>query len=441
MYSSVRLESVRDAKRLERRTRSPKHTFQVRTRPFQFQPVAIAPVLPGETLTRAHFEARAVTDPIDNPIVGWTKEYGLWYVKLVDLYEREILMEMLLDPAKDMSSLDSATALAYYHVNGTMSPAINWPLLCTKRVVDEYFRYEGEDWDDFTITPVGGAAMPAVPIARDLYIDSFINADTVDEASTFDEVLTSTNPGQGDATAAVSTSEIDAAMRRYNLARLHGVTDMTYEDWLRAHGINIPNSMQQFKPELLKVWREWQYPSNTIDPTNGTPRSAVSWATRGTFEEGRLFKEPGFLFLGTWCRPKVYHENLTSNAVMLMNTAKDWSPMLLDDAWSSMKKVTTAGDPPVDANTDAYWIDIKDIFHYGDQFLNFALTDGVANIVALPTAAGVFRYLTTDAELDGLFVSASPSNQIREDGVVQFHIKSGLRETSLNQLGTNIVVP
>lgn len=433
MYGQINLAP---ANKLERRTRSPKHTFQVRTRPFQFQPLAIAPVLPGETLTRAVFQVRAVTDNIDNPIVGWHKEYGLWYVRLVDLYEREELMEMLLDPAKDMSSLDSATNVSYYHTNGS-EVAINWPLLCTKRVVDEYFRYEGEDWDDFQITPVGGSAMPAVPINRDLYIDSFVNSDVVDEASTFDVDMTDAGSLHG---VDVHASEVDAALRQYNLARLHGITDMTYEDWCRAHGINVASNVEQFKPELLRVVREWQYPSNTIDPSNGTPRSAVSWAIAETADKARLFKEPGFLFFATWCRPKVYFENLNSHATMLMKSAKTWSPLLLQAGWDSMQKVT-ASDPPLDANTDAYWLDIKDIFHYGDQFINFALTDGVANIVALPTAGGVHRYLTTDAEIDGLFVSASPSNQIREDGVIQFHIKSALTETSPNKVGTNIVVP
>lgn len=431
---------VQQIGRTERRTRSPKHTFQARTRPFQFQPVAIAPVLPGETLTRAVFQSRAVTDPIDNPIVGWTKEYGLWYVRLVDLYERETLMEMLLDPAKDMSSLNDGTeALAYYHTNGD-AVNINWTKLCTKRIVDEYFRYEGEDWDDFTITPVGGAAMPAVPIARDMFLDSFINANDVDEGASFDENLVSASAGQGDATTAVLTSEIDAAMRRYNLSRLHGVTDMTYEDWLVAHGIRAPQNVDQFKPELLRIIREWSYPNNTIDPTNGTPRSAVSWAISDSMDKPRLFKEPGFLFFATWTRPKIYYENLTSSACHVMNSAKDWSPLLLDEAWDSMKKMA-AGDPPLDANTDAYWFDVKDIFMHGDQFVNFELTDAAANIVALPTASGVFRYLTTDAEIDGLFVGASPANQIREDGVIQFHIKSQLRDTSPNSVGTNIVVP
>lgn len=348
-------------------------------------------------------------------------------------------MEMVLDPNKDMSALDAATAVARYHVNGTMSPAIDWMHLCTKRIVDEYFRYEGEDWDDFLITTVPGTTMPAVPINRDLWIDSYQNADAIDEAATFDENLVSASAGQGDATTAVLTSEIDAAMRRYNLARLHGVTDMTYEDWLAAHGIHVPQAMQQFKPELLRIIREWKYPS--ISVTQAGTANAVEWSIQDTLDKARLFKEPGFLVFATWTRPKVYFENLTSNAVMLLNTAKDWSPMLMEEGWSSFKKIATAGDPPIDANTDAYWVDVKDIFLHGDQFINFALNDANANIVALPTAAGVWRYLTTDAELDILFSAASPANQIREDGVIQFHIKSPMRETSPNRIGTNIVVP
>lgn len=432
---------VQKIDRVERKTRSPKHTFQVRTRPFQFQPVAIAPVLPGETLMEATMQVRAVSDPIKNPLVGWHKEYGLWYVKLTDMYDRQAFMEMIVDPRRNMGAQDDATSLAYYHVNGGDSPAINWPLRCMHRVIDCYFRYQGENWDDFTINTVAGpVAMPAVPIARDLYLDSFLNFDDA-IGGAYDENLTSAVAGQGDGTASVTASEIDMVMRRYNLARLHGITDMTYEDWLEAHGIHAGQAQELHEPEFLAHWRDWTYPTNTIDPTNGTPRSAVSWALNHSIKKPILFKEPGFLFLATWCRPKVYFENLTSNAVMLMNSAKDWSPALMSESWDSMHQVITAGDPPVDANAKSYFIDIKDIFMYGDQFLNFALTDAAASLVALPTAAGVYRYLTTDAELDGLFVGASPSNQIREDGVIQFRVKSTLRDTTPQYVGTDLNAP
>lgn len=426
---------VQEQRAQDRQTRSPKHKFQLRTRPFQISPFMIAPVLPGETLVRFMHQARIVTDPIDNPIIGWKKEYGLWYVKLTDLYDRETIISMLIDPTASMAALDDATSLNYYHVNGTMSPAINWPLKCTTRIVDEYFRYEGEAAGDFTINTVGPAApLYAAPIKHDLYVDSLINEDAL-EATTADVDLANAGSEFG---TAVRISEVEKVMREWQLAKMHGVVEMTYEEWCRQHGVSIGVAAELHKPELIEVWGEWSYPTNTIDPTNGTPRSAVSWAMSNAPKRAFAFREPGFIVGLTWCRPKVYYENLTSHASMLLNTSKDWSVRLFgEDPMAGFKAIDTAGDPPVDANTDAYYLDVKDVFLHGDQFINFALTDGAANIVALPTAAGVHRYLTADAELDGLFVGASPSNQIREDGICQLHIKSALRETTPNFIGSN----
>jgi len=61
-----------------RRQRRPKHTWQVRVPPFCLQLVTMAPVLPGETLDNAVMQARVVTDPIVNPLIGWHKEYYLF---------------------------------------------------------------------------------------------------------------------------------------------------------------------------------------------------------------------------------------------------------------------------------------------------------------------------------------------------------------------------
>ena len=85
--------------------------------------------------------------------------------------------------------------------------------------------------------------------------------------------------GQGDGTTAVYTSEIDKAHREYQYARLMNVTDMTFDDYCASYGISLPKEARD-EPELIRRITEWQYPSNTIDPTNGTPRSAVSLSAR-----------------------------------------------------------------------------------------------------------------------------------------------------------------
>ena len=60
--------------------RRPTHTWQVRHRPYVLQPFCIHPVLPGETLKEMFFQARVVTDPIKNPIIGWWLDHWWFYV-------------------------------------------------------------------------------------------------------------------------------------------------------------------------------------------------------------------------------------------------------------------------------------------------------------------------------------------------------------------------
>lgn len=427
MTGNIRVSPSASMKRV---IRHPQHTFQLRTRPWQIAPFMIAPVLPGETMKTAMLQSRVVTDPIKNPLIGWWKEYMLFYVKHRDLYDRDKLSQMVLNPEVDLSSLDSATAVEYYHTNGT-ELAINWPLLCMERVVDEYFRYEGED-----ISTASIGNLPAASIQNSSWIDSLDLASNIETPA--DENLASAVAGQGDGTTAVLTSEIDAAMRRYEIMKFHGLTDMTYEDYLSTYGVK-PKAEELHRPELIRHWKEWSYPTNTIDPTNGTPRSAVSWVVSGRADKDRFFREPGFIFGVTITRPKVYLKNLDSNAVMMMKDALTWLPALMSaDPYASIRQMTS-GDPPFDNASGAYVVDIKDLLLYGDQFVNFALSATDANLVDLPSAAALRRYASgTDA--DALFVSASPANQIREDGIVSLSIAGRQTDTTPNSIGTNITV-
>lgn len=73
---------VNQVQKQGRVTRKPVHNFNVETRPFQIQPVMIAPVLAGETLNNLLLQSRVVTMPLKNPLIGWWKEYYFFYVKL-----------------------------------------------------------------------------------------------------------------------------------------------------------------------------------------------------------------------------------------------------------------------------------------------------------------------------------------------------------------------
>lgn len=434
--------SAQEIKRMQRTIRRPQHRFQVRYRPFTIQPFCIAPVLPGDTLKHGMLQARTVTDPIKNPLIGWWNETWFFYVKLRDLYERDKVVAMLLNPEEDMSSLDSATNLDNYHEN-TTETAIDWVKLCMQRIVDEYFRYEGETstTSGTTITSVAGNTVPICQLGNNDVTDSFINnADFITPA---DEDLASAVAGNGDGTTAVKISEIQDAMLRWQIMRDSGLTQQTAEEYFASYYGEKGEAPEEHKPELLRYVRDWTYPTNTIDPSNGTPRSACSWVTQATMEKARFFKEPGFIVGVTTTRPKVYLKGLSSNAVMLMKSAKAWlPPSLMDDPYASMVKVT-AGDAPITNNTDAYWVDIKDILIHGDQFINFALTATDANIFNNPTAGGtaVGRRYPASADIDALFVSASPANQVRSDGIATFSIAGRQStDTSPNVIGTNKTV-
>ena len=103
-----------------------------------------------------------------------------------------------------------------------------------------------------------------------------------------------------------------------------------------------------------------------------------------------------------------------------------------DDPWSSLKKFSeTEGPFSVVADADRYWLDLKDLFIYGDQFLNYNL-NGVTNgnLVDLPTA-GLNVCYPSAADADRFFVNPA-ANTVAQDGVVQFSILGALQDTTPN---------
>lgn len=107
--------SLVNARRTGRVTRSPRHSFQLRQKPFLLQPFMIAPVMPGETMKSLLLQARAVTKPIKNPHVGWWAEYYFYYVKHRDLAGRDDFSEMMLDLDKNLTAYDATVANAAYY--------------------------------------------------------------------------------------------------------------------------------------------------------------------------------------------------------------------------------------------------------------------------------------------------------------------------------------
>ena len=138
------------------------------------------------------------------------------------------------------------------------------------------------------------------------------------------------------------------------------------------------------------------------------------------------------MVLGFTCvRPKVYLSKQTHYGMAMLDSAKDFFPGLMEqNANWSMKKFAAATAPLLN-QTDAFWVDLKDLFLYGDQFLNFALTETNAGLVALPTAALQKRY-PASTDVDNLFVTKTAgTGKVYQDGVTTLMVASRVgRDTS-----------
>lgn len=388
---------------VSRRLRNPQHSFNIRAKPFVIQPFCIAPVLPGETLKNGVMQSRVVTAPIKNPLIGWWKEYYFFYVKHRDLGQ-DALLNMMLDPSTSLAGLADASASAPWYHPGS---GINWVKLCTEKCVEHYFRDEGEAWNAYTVD-----SMPIAQVNHNNVFDSMVT--TAEYAAQDFDVDTA------DANTTVQASEVARALNLWELLRANNMTDMSYEDYLRSFGVRVQAEERNI-PELLRYVREWTYPTNTVEPTTGVPSSAVSWAISERMDKDRYFKEPGFILGLTVTRPKVYLSAQTGAAVHLMQDAYTWLPAILrDDPQTSLKQLASMTGTIYPTGPAGVWLDVRDLFIYGDQFVNFALTATDAGLVALPhTDAQRIRYVSS-ADIDGLFAGAD--KLVKEDGIVRFSI-------------------
>lgn len=412
------LSAVQAVQSVGRKTRRPQHTFYGQTRPYALQPFLLAPVLPGETLKSASLQARVITDPVANPIIGWWQEYYFFYVKHRDLDDREEFEQMMLNPEWVKDAVDDPTQDNSLYFRGG---GINWAQKCLKRVTEEYFRNEGEAWDIVTI-----AGLPAAAINNQTMLQSAELSDNLSDPEVIDEA----------GAVGHTASALDAAFRQWEYMRQNELTQMSYEDFLRTYGVRT-SRIEQHRPELIRYSRTWQYPSSVISVTDGLPSAAVSWAISEKIDKDRFFTEPGFIFGVSLTRPKVYMAQYGSGSEYL-DRAFDWLPAVLkDDVYSSLKRYANGTGPAsMVSDADGYWVDVRDLFVHGDQFLftdnatamPYILTGETwgANQVTLPTAGLNVEYPSEQNAKD-MFqyangVGTNTRWNVRQDGVVSLNI-------------------
>lgn len=395
--------------RVGRVIRRPQHSWHVRTKPFQLQPICLAPVLPGETLKNLLFQARVVTDPIRNALIGWYCEYYWFYVKLRDLDARDTLTQLMVEMNTSIASLQEARDYKWYNYPSS----IPWAKLCLKRIVEEYFRDEGEAWNTWVIDGVPLAALNDKSWMHSALLQDNLTAVDVD----VDAI------GAG---ANIMASDIDAAMRQYEFLKENALTDMSYEQWLSTFGVR-PKKEELHIPELLRFQRDWQYPTNTVNPSTGAPTSAVSWAIQGRADKDRFFREPGFIVGVSLVRPKTYRRKQDGSGAGMLDTSFSWLPALMqEDPATSLRKFAETAGPLQTAVTDpdGYVVDMRDLYVWGDQYINFDPTgDKTLNATDIPTTnIGTKRYPSATDCAQFFVDDAGTAITIKQDGIASLAI-------------------
>lgn len=429
---------VRESSKVGRKTRSPRHSFRLKQTPWTIQPFMFAPVLPGETMTNALIQCKAYTPLVDDQKQGWWYEMYFFYVKHRDLLTdaagstyADAAIAMHLDGAVTFSqTVTTKRPLTYANAG-----APEWQRGCLNAIVHWYFRSEGEAVWEYTSVAgqASGGSLTALPIAsilQDTWMDSMKNEDETINIPV-DEL-----PGEYPVLPDDVDPAFSAHFAQWEMMHASGIYTATFADYLRSFGVtpsrDIKPKQEILKPELLRYIRDWKYPQPSM--VGGTTGYNVRWDMAERIDKDRFFSEPGFIVGVAVARPKVYYAKQVDSAIGMLNNAYAWLPAVLrDEPYTSLKRFA-AGTGPIQGVTDDYWVDIKDLYMHGDQFVNFNTLDGSnANIalqegfVTLPSSTLRRRYLDP-GELRSNFVG--DTGEISVDGVVTLDIKTRLEDTS-----------
>ena len=418
--------------RTERVGRRPQNPFNVATRPFQIQPVMFHPVLPGETLKTLLIQSQVWSDPLNVALknTGWWCEYNVFYVKHRDLpgYEQGVdgLGKDLVDMFVVNESLAAHTAAAAVPWTYTAKGGVDFVAPSLERVVDEYFRDEGEKASDFVID--------GVPICQiygrgrsDAFDKLTLSSDYEDHRVNLD--------ADGDGNIYVG-DEMNRAFEEWAAMHDAGVMEMTYEDWLKTYGGGAggsvePDRVDYHRPEDVAYARQFAYPTNTVDPATGVPAVAVGWRVAHNLRKAYRFDEPGWLMVTQTVRPKVYLGQQKGSVASMMISRDAWLPAVLQSETTVGHLLIDKDEGPLEGvmsvGTDDYMVNVRDLLLYGEQFINY--NPAGAGFVALPLSSGQRRYAGAD-EAAALFTDAG--GRFRSDGMVSLTIMGRQRETTRN---------
>lgn len=399
--------------------RYPRHPFYVQHRPWEITPFFIAPVLPNETMKTMFMQSTAISDPVDSNLMGWHLEHTFFYVRHRDLTVNittntplsDHLQQMMLDPAFTMNAGAKVGPVPnFYH--GITAATTEWSPVrwCLQQIVQEYFREEGEAWNAYTIS---SANHPAAAIDRGRTGLNWT-----------DSVTDDLNMPDGGAIEGSTVEQLDQLQTLYEQLMAAQLINMTYEDYLRSFGVRSQQIERVGRPEIIRELRNWTAPIYTVTQGTGAVTSSVKWDVNERADKSRFFPEPGWLFGVTVARPKVYLGNQLSSATTLMDTALSWLPAIFkDEVWSTLKLIPdTVGPLGTMSSAGGYWVDIRDLLLYGEQYLNVAPSTAGVNSVALPTADIANKRYASLTDAKNIFVDNTNGGYVKQDGLVSLVI-------------------
>lgn len=394
--------------------RKPSHTFLINQKPYELTPFFIAPVLAGETMKNLLLQARVVSSAVKNPLIGHHIEHYFFYVKLRDMVDSGDIVEMLMDTTAGSGVNRASAGDAMMYVS---QGACDWFKMATDAVLKAWFRDEGDNTSHVGATT--GLPMVQWSNHKSLFESLVVDSD-LETANLIEQPF----------------PEHEQAYNQWLFMRQNQLTEMTYEDYLGTFGVRLTKA-EEGKPELLRFTKNWSYPSNTVD-AEGAINSQLSWSIQERADKDRFFKEPGFVVGYTVARPKVYLANQKQAAVSVLDSALSWLPATMkENAYSSLKRILgtdtatspiVTGDTPSNSvwdETEPLWVDVRDLFVYGDQFTN--LPQNSDNFAVPPEDINTFfgKKYPSSAALQ--LIGKDDKLDYKSDGIV-----------SLNVLGTQI---
>lgn len=233
-----------------------------------------------------------------------------------------------------------------------------------------------------------------------------------------------------DASGTLTLDDLQLAYQEWAGQKDGTELDMDYEDWTRAMGGKVQarddEREDQHLPEELMGIREYTHMNNVVEPSTGVPAVAGGFRWKKGSRKMFRFNELGWL-LGVVCfRPKMLLLNQQGLYAGMMQSRDNWFPpnmdprswqphLLIDDATGPLKAVMDTG------NVD-YYVNLRDLFKYGEQFVNYAPAQASSPFATVPNASGG-RFYPTSTDVMSVFTDTT-NGRIRASGVLSCGIKT-----------------